>query len=144
MTIDELQAKLDELRAEAESLPGAIRAAISANADGKKIAALVARREVLPVILAETEASLLDAQSAEIEKTLPALRATAAILRGRAIEAAAEVSRAKHAHNMAGRDSNGAKYRLDKALAEVKAARERAESLRGKAELAFSGAVIPR
>ncbi len=133
-TIDELQAKLDELRTEAQSLPGRINAAIKAGIDSAALAELIARRESLPVIMALTEAEILEAQVIAWESELPSAKAAAALARDRAIAAHNTVVQAQKAHGLAAREGTRAKGAVDLLARQIADAKDRAFLLRRSAE----------
>lgn len=105
-TVSELQAKLEELRAEAEALPEKIKAVVTeGSGDGKKLAALIARRDALVMLTGWDECELLEAQIASWEAERASLSVTASIARNRAIAASEAVRDAQKAHALAARDS---------------------------------------
>jgi hypothetical protein len=134
-TTDRLQGQLAALKEEQLSLSETVRGA-AVTGDGGELAAILARRRILPILIATLEAELAETQVAEIESTLPSLREAAYAARQRGIEARLKVNEARKAADKVGAEGNKAQYSLWAAVESARNLKNQAATLRQSIEQA--------
>jgi chromosome segregation ATPase len=142
--LEQAQAKLAALTAEADKLPDLIRQAMTADGDGRKLAALMARREALAVQVKSAEQEVLTLQLAEVEAEYAATVEEHRQARQKAIEADQARIEAAKAADIASGEAGRLHARLYAIKTKIQTAKERLSALEREVESILAGRLNPR
>lgn len=126
LTAEELAARLEDLRAENAALPEAIKGNVREAGDGASLAALIARRSAMSVMLALAEAEYLEAEARELETDLSEAREKAAA-------AELKVKKATEAKRRAEKEQGAAYFEHSRSKSVAWKVKEKIDSLKVRA-----------